>query len=220
MNTQIIDASEDMLTSAQGKITYLGEQSIPILTIIFLTAQFKLTVFSLAAIQNETNDAEATEKLKILIGEKYWEYDAFLERITTLLGNEKTLQYQSLILENAFFEGGNYFKLEPFLQLQSSPEPYGNDNIPHNRPFLVTPKEMHRMLSAVSPICKTPNVSAGHNFLSFAVIRRQNDQLIGNEYRINQKYGKGFCQRLISGLDSRNRIGREMLTELLINIYP
>jgi hypothetical protein len=110
-------------------------------------------------------------------------------------------------------------RLDRFAKIQFAHRLYPNDvpgNVDH---FSVTPLEFHRVLTALRDVVE---VREGERptFLSFAVIRQDDQRFKGAEFSIQQTTARRFYKILRDALEKENEPGRRMLLTQELNILP
>ena len=181
---------------------------------------FYITVFlSASLLKPSVLNSHMSEKHEVVMTEKI--LDATEEQLKLAQAKITYLGEQEKPIPTVVFSTeGHKVSLACFLNVQRSPKPYANDEMPYTRYFSVTPREFQRMLSAVKPIITRIDAAKGPEFISFCVIRKIDADFEGHEFRIGPASGKTFCQKLIGALDAQNQFGRDELIKQFTNIYP
>ena len=153
MSQLILDSTEAQLQNAQAKITYLGEQTKPIATVVFHTSGYKVI-------------------------------------------------------------------MRDFAKLHRTGHLYTNDELPYTRFFAVTPQEFSEVLRSLKPVLSDPAVSQGPDFLSFMVLRKEDSNMEGHEFKIGSAAGKSFYQVILKALREDNELGKQILEKQFIDTFP
>ena len=153
MSQSILSSTKAQLQYAQAKITYLGEQTKPIATVVFHTQGHKII-------------------------------------------------------------------MDDFAKLHSTGELYTNDELPYTQFFSVTPGEFLELLRSLKPVLSEPTVSQGPDFLSFTILRKENSNIDGHEFKISSATGKSFYQAILRALNEDNESGKRILKKQFTDIFP
>ena len=144
MATSILDATEEQLVHAQAKITYLGEQDKPVLSLVILLA-------------------------------------------------------------------GNDLSMDMFVEVQTAAQPYDNDTLDRIERANVSVGEFRAVLEAVKPVVTAPKAAHGPAFLSFCVVRKSDDGVVGEEFRIGPGAAAEFYDVFTAALHPDNKAAAEVL---------
>jgi len=119
-----------------------------------------------------------------------------------------------------FHTGGHKVLMRDFAKFHLAGELYTNDELPYTRLFAVTPQEFAEVLQVLQPVLSDPAVSQGSDFLSFTVLRKENSNLDGHEFKIGSVAGKSFYQAILKALRKDNELGKQILQKQFIDIFP
>jgi hypothetical protein len=117
---------------------------------------------------------------------------------------------QTKPIPNVIFSTEGYkVSNEDFLPLQKN-IPYNND-VGGAMRFAVTPEEFHKILEAVHPLALKAETLEDPEFLAFVVICPARAGVEGYQVQIDRQFGKEFYQKLLSGLDPKNKEGHKII---------
>jgi len=158
LTSSILEPSECDLENAYGKITYIGEQTKPVHSIVFSTADMGTVI-------------------------------------------------------------------EEFPKFQKKGKKHGNDALPTIGRVRVEPTEFSKIVSKVKGILEQEYLpktgkATERRILSFVIMYGRESGQTGEEFFVTRENARDFYDRLVSGFDLQNNIGRKIVTEQFHRVVP
>jgi len=110
--------------------------------------------------------------------------------------------------------------MRDFAKLYRGGELYTNDELPYTRFFGVSPYAFSEILRLLRTILSDPDTAKGPDFLSFTVLRYQQGNVEGEEFKIGSSAGRNFYRSLLTAIGTDNQLGFQIVEKQFLDVFP